>query len=131
MAAVVEKQVGIHVVVEVFLRLVVEHEATQYNVGCAKPSEVRVLGSDGVVPLVVRRQVVQNVALVFGFVALEVEYAHVIGPKTKEGDLIFSVEFVLDFNLIVVVGRQEGKANNPKQVLQVATANAGEVGCLL
>ena len=45
--------------------------------------------------------------------------------------MIFSVEFVLDFNLIVVVGRQEGKANNPKQVLQVATANAGEVGRLL
>ena len=38
---------------------------------------------------------------------------------------------MLDFNLIVVVGRQEGKANNPKQVLQVATANAGEVGRLL
>ena len=45
--------------------------------------------------------------------------------------MILAVEFVLDFNLIVVVGRQEGKANNPKQVLQVATANAGEVGCLL
>ena len=104
LATVVQEQVGAAVVVEVLLGFVVEHKPAQHYVGGAKASKVGVLGSDGIVPLVVGRQVVQNVALVLGFIALEVELAHVVGTQAQEGDLVFAVELVLDFDLVVVVG---------------------------
>ena len=104
MATVVQQQFAIAVVVKILLGFIVEHETAQYHVGGTKTSKVGVLGSDGIVPLVVGRQVVQNVALVLGFVALKVEFADVVGTQAQEGDLVFAVELVLDFDLVVVVG---------------------------
>ena len=55
LATVVQQQFAIAVVVKILLGFVVEHETAQYHVGGTKTSKVGVLGSDGIVPLVVGR----------------------------------------------------------------------------
>ncbi len=62
---------------------------------------------------------------------VRIQDAHVVGAQAQNGELVVSVEVVLDLELVVVVGRQEGKANRLEQELQITASNGGQIGGLL
>ena len=127
LGGIVQELIQIAVVVLKLVRFVVEHKTAQNDIRDAARTEVGVLGANAVVPLIVFRQVVQDVALFRRFILVRIEHAHVVGTQAQNGQLVVAVEVVLDLELIVVVGRQEGKANGLEEKLQVTASDGGEV----
>ncbi|KAF5052171.1 hypothetical protein DSECCO2_411420 [anaerobic digester metagenome] len=79
--------------------------------------------TDGIVPLLIHRKVVEDVPLIFGGVLYSgVQHRFIDGADTQKCQFVLLVETGFHLKLKVVVGRQERQADQVKQELQVRAA---------
>jgi len=76
--------------------------------------EAAVYRTQGIIPLLVDRQVIQNVLLLFRFIGLQVEPVFIDGPDADETELRPGAQAGVGFELESVVSRQKGQADHPK-----------------
>ncbi|KAF5039918.1 hypothetical protein DSECCO2_538880 [anaerobic digester metagenome] len=76
-------------------------------------------GSYRVIPLIGFGQVRQKIPLFFGFIALKVEPADIIGTKADKCEFIIVFKRCLGFDEIIVVGWQKRQSDGGKQKLEV------------